>query len=243
MELFYSENIDNKICILDSQESIHCMKVLRHKNGDIIHVIDGKGNLLECVIDSFKKEVQCSIISIEEDYGSHPYKLTMAVSPTKNFDRYEWFLEKSCELGIDVIVPIIGEYSERKSVNYDRMRKILISAAKQSQKAYIPTISKEIKVLDFLKESNSAQSLKMIAYCGDVERDSLTDLISGYSKQTKQNNLIPEVMIMIGPEGDFSSEEVNLAIKSGFYPIYLGKSRLRTETAAIAAVSEVYFNI
>lgn len=242
MELFFSNNLNNDFCILDEQESIHCMRVLRHTIGDRVNVIDGCGNLLHCVISEFRKrEVVCSIVRVENNYGSHPYKLTMAVAPTKNIDRYEWFLEKGCELGMDKIVPVIGEFSERKTVNHERLLRVLVSAVKQSQKAKIPELTEPISIADFINRNEKCNTLKVIAYCGDCNKISLSQAVMNY-KCAIPLGVLPEIIIMIGPEGDFSPREANAAISAGFVAVHLGESRLRTETAAVAAVTNIYFS-
>ncbi|MEG0518245.1 MAG: RsmE family RNA methyltransferase [Bacteroidales bacterium] len=248
MELFYSDNFINGICTLNEEESKHCTKVLRHVVADVIHVIDGAGGLYECKIMECRREVVCRVISSDQNWGCHSYHLTMAVAPTKNMDRYEWFLEKATEIGIDKIVPVIGEYSQRKIVKPERFCKILVSAAKQSLKAAIPLLAPEESVISFIKEHAQTSALKLIAYCGETQKESLQKVLLEYKDmQNKtaalQNQLeLPQIMILIGPEGDFSPKEVELAFEAGFKPIHLGTSRLRTETAAIAAVSCVYFN-
>ena len=140
MELFYSQEISGNFCSLDEQESRHCVKVLRHKCGDIINVIDGEGTLMECRIVEASRSVKLEIISLTQNFGSHGYYLQMAVSPTKNIDRYEWFLEKATEIGIDSIVPAIGDHSERKVINAERCGRILLSGAKQSLKGAVPVL-------------------------------------------------------------------------------------------------------
>lgn len=240
MELFYSKDIANGICVLDEQESRHCAKVLRHQEGDIINVIDGAGSLYECKIDQIKREVVCRVVSEQKNFGTHNYNLTMAVCPTKNIDRYEWFLEKATEMGIDVIVPAIGEHSERKIVKPERLEKILVSAAKQSLKAAIPVLSEQISVKEYIKSSNlSSNAIKLIAYCGDKEKVSLNEVLES-AKKTAACGKAAEIVILIGPEGDFSEQEVQLALENGFKPLTLGKSRLRTETAAVFACACVY---
>ena len=239
MELFYSSDISGGICRLDKDESGHCIKVLRHRCGDEISVIDGCGTLYRCRIscDSLK-EVEAVILSSEENWGSHPYRLHMAVCPTKNNDRFEWFTEKACETGVDIISPVIGEHSERRIFKTARAEKILVSAAKQSLKANIPSVNEAVSVKDFIKaHADEAENcLRMIAYCFEderVARRSIKEVLEDFDGK--------DIIIMIGPEGDFSKSEAELALSSGFIPVHLGASRLRTETAALTAVSAVYF--
>lgn len=240
MELFYSTEIGNGLCTLTEDESRHCSKVLRHTVGDVINVIDGCGSLYGCKIIECGKKVVCSVESVQEGFGAHKYHLTMAVCPTKNIDRYEWFLEKATEMGVDTIVPVIGEHSERRIIKPERLEKILVSAAKQSLKGAIPTLREAVSVKQFLKEAASTPGVKLIAYCGEQEKITLAQAVQ------QAQNLLPDnptLTILIGPEGDFSPAEVDAAIAAGFKPLTLGDSRLRTETAAVASVAGVYFMI
>ena len=237
MELFYSRDIAGGICRLDQDESGHCIKVLRHRSGDEINVIDGCGTLHRCRITSDShKGVEAIVLESTDGWGSHPYRLHMAVCPTKNNDRYEWFVEKACEIGVDEISPVIGEHSERKIFKTARAEKILVSAAKQSLKASVPVVNEPVSVKDFIR--SSSEGLRLIAYCFEDEnipRRSIKEVLEGYEGS--------DITVMIGPEGDFSREEAELALASGFVPVHLGASRLRTETAAITAVAAVYFRM
>lgn len=243
MELFYSRDIEGGICRLDQDESGHCVKVLRHRAGDDISVIDGCGTLYKCRITSDSpKRVEAMVISSEEGWGGHPYSLHMAVCPTKNSDRYEWFAEKACEIGIDEVSPIIGEHSERRVFKTARLEKILVSASKQSLKGAVPAVSEPVSVKEFIlahgipSQAGNDGTLRLIAYCFEdenVPRRSIKDVLSGYAGE--------QIIILIGPEGDFSRSEAELALSHGFIPVHLGDSRLRTETAALTAVSAVYF--
>ena len=242
MELFYSENIEGGICQLDHDESGHCIKVLRHRCGDEISVIDGQGTLYRCrITNDSHKGVEAMVLDEVSNWGSHPYHLHLAVCPTKNNDRYEWFAEKACELGFDELSPVIGEHSERRVLKTQRVEKILVSAAKQSLKASIPVVNEPISVKEFIQQNgvNAAaeQPLRLIAYCFEDEnipRRSIKEVLNNYDGT--------EIIVMIGPEGDFSKEEADLALASGFIPVHLGASRLRTETAALTAASAVYFH-
>lgn len=240
MEIFYSNDIGNGICRLDKDESAHCTKVLRHRCGDEISVIDGCGTLYRCRITSDNpKGAEAIVLSSEENWGSHPYRLHMAVCPTKNNDRYEWFAEKACEVGVDVISPVIGEHSERRVFKTARLEKILLSAAKQSLKGAIPSVNEPVSVKDFINEHKAEKNdgvLRMIAYCFEDEqfpRRSIKEVMDTFDGT--------DVIVLIGPEGDFSPAEAQLALKSGFIPVHLGASRLRTETAALTAVEAAYF--
>jgi 16S rRNA (uracil1498-N3)-methyltransferase len=232
--------MENGLCTLTEEESRHCAKVLRHNVGDTINVIDGCGSLLECRIIECGKKVVCSVESVKENFGTHNYHLTMAVCPTKNIDRYEWFLEKATEMGIDEVVPVIGEHSERRIIKPERLEKILVSAAKQSLKGAIPVLRDAVSVKQFIKECAAAEGVKLIAYCGEQEKVTLAQAVQ---KAVAANPGAPRITILIGPEGDFSPAEVDAAIGAGFSPLTLGDSRLRTETAAVAAVAGVYFMV
>ena len=237
MELFYSNDIEGGICRLDKDESGHCAKVLRHRCGDEISVIDGCGALYKCRITCDNpKGVEAIVLTCEENWGGHPYNLHMAVCPTKNNDRYEWFAEKACEVGLDRISPVIGEHSERRIFKTPRLEKILVSAAKQSLKAAVPAVSEPVSVKEFIQESADTDALKLIAYCFEderVPRRSIKEVLEGFDGT--------DIIVMIGPEGDFSKAEAEMALEHGFIPVHLGASRLRTETAALTAVEAVYF--
>ena len=285
MELFFSKDIDGKICRLDQDESVHCVKVLRHREGDEIHVIDGEGTLYRCrLLDASPKGAEAEIVGVEPDWGAHPYFLQMAVCPTKNADRYEWFAEKATELGVDVITPTIGDHSERKVFKTDRLRRILLSATKQSLKGAVPQVDEAVNLSDFIRSFSdvdpeavsplpasaspapplrsacgslsrprvacipeaippSGEVIKLIACCyeGEEKRISIDDALKSCAGE-ETGRRQPKIVVLIGPEGDFSREEVALALECGFKPVHLGPSRLRTETAALAAVAAVYFH-
>ena len=224
MYLFYSPDISSDKYVLPEPESKHCIKVLRLKTGDTIHLTNGMGNLYETrIIDDNIKKCTLEIIWVQKEMGKRNYKIHIAVAPTKNISRFEWFLEKATEIGIDEITPVICEHSERKVIKTERLNKVITSAMKQSLKTYHPKLNKAIKYKDFIK--NNFKGNKFIAYCTDEYRDTLQDI---YQKET-------DALILIGPEGDFSEEEVNKAINTGYTPVSLGESRLRTETAALVA--------
>jgi 16S rRNA (uracil1498-N3)-methyltransferase len=239
MELFYSQDIENSIIRLNQDESGHCIRVLRHKCGDEISVIDGNGTLHKCRITSDShKAVEAVILESVCDWGGHPYRLHMAVCPTKNNDRYEWFAEKACEIGFDVLSPIIGEHSERRVLKTQRVEKILVSAAKQSLKASVPIVNEPVSVKEFIQQHSSHEGLKLICYCFEDEQHPRRSI-----RQILQSHQGDDITIMIGPEGDFSKEEATLAMEAGFIPVHLGDSRLRTETAALTAAAAVYFHM
>ena len=233
MELFYAFEADGKLCRLDSDESGHCVRVLRHRAGDEIHVIDGLGTMYRCrLVDDNPKGAEAEVLEAFPGWGGHPYRLTVACCPTKNNDRFEWFVEKATEVGVDRIVPVIGDRSERKVYKTDRAFRIALSATKQSLKSRIPDIAEPVSVKDFIGHSESG--VKLIAYCfeGETRRISIQEALRGYDGQN--------VTVLIGPEGDFSPEEARLAIDHGYIPVHLGASRLRTETAAVVAATAVY---
>lgn len=264
MEIFYSTDIDGISCRLNEEESGHCIRVLRHRSGDEIKVMDGRGSLYTCrITDDSPKHTAARIISVTEECNSTPYSLEVAVCPTKNADRYEWFTEKATEIGVSSIVPVIGDHSERKVIKKDRLEKIAVSASKQSLKTIVPQISDTISVKEYiiarhnkfpLNDTTHDNTLKLIACCFEDEnhpRTSITDALRKYMTESAQNltearqqesaqHGTPQIAVLIGPEGDFSHEEVKLAIESGWVPVHLGSSRLRTETAALTAVEAVY---
>ena len=235
MELFYAHIIEGDTCFLDAEESGHCVRVLRHRSGDRIDVIDGLGTLYHCrlTLDN-PKGAQAQALSREPGWGAHPYRLTIGCCPTKNNDRFEWFVEKATEIGVDTIVPLIGDRSERKVYKTDRALRIALSATKQSLKARIPEISAPVSVRDWIA-GEDGPSLKLIAYCfEDAEhpRRSIVEALSGFTGT--------DITVLIGPEGDFSPEEAAAALAAGYIPVHLGPSRLRTETAALTAAQAVY---
>ena len=352
MEIFYSDDIQGSILRLPAEEAAHCVRVLRHRPGDHIEVIDGRGTLYHCtLLDSdsvgtmkgggVKNGQKCStphglgvggasknakndaaalarIDSAEPGWHAHPYRLTLAVCPTKNPDRYEWMAEKATEVGLDTLVPVIGDRSERKVLGKaDRLVKILLSAAKQSLKGAVPTLAPAISVRDFIagcaagethpqkgpktpatpafrggsptktaenvgESSEIHATLRLIAYCSDEvqPRASIMGLLRDFwranpapapapaavtasaantpapapapaaatapaanTPATTPAAELPEIVVLIGPEGDFSPEEVRAAMDAGFIPVSLGASRLRTETAAVTAAEAVYLSL
>lgn len=238
MEIFYTYEIDGTSALLDAEESTHCIKVLRHRAGDEITVVDGIGNMYRCrLTDDSTKGAAAEILETVPGWGGHSYSLNMAVCPTKNNDRFEWFAEKATELGVDVISPVIGERSERKVFKTERARKIVLSAMKQSLKAKLPVVEDPVSVRDFILEHSEGSSVKMICYCfeGETLRRSIEDVLEELPSGSA-------ITILIGPEGDFSPGEASLAVKCGFIPVHLGSSRLRTETAAVTAVTACYLH-
>ncbi len=224
MHLFYIPDISTEVILLPPEESAHCVKVLRLKTGDTIHLTNGKGGLFktEIVIDHPKKCV-LKIVESRENVGKRNYNLNMAVAPTKNISRFEWFLEKGTEIGVADITPILCTHSERKIIKPVRLNKVITAAIKQSLQAYHPDLKEIQSFKNFILTAEADQ--KFIAYCSENYRDHLKD------KYTKGK----DVIVLIGPEGDFSPAEVETAIKNGYQPVSLGPGRLRTETAAVVA--------
>jgi 16S rRNA (uracil1498-N3)-methyltransferase len=221
MQLFYCPEVLDESYYLNSEESKHCIKVLRKTEGDLISLIDGIGGFYEVQITiASQKKVHFEIVKTWKE-EIRDYKLHIAIAPTKSNDRLEWFLEKATEIGIDEITPIICQHSERKFIKEERLNKIILSATKQSLKSKIPVLNSAISLKEFLSKIHSADCF--IAHCEQGIKQNLQSVVS--------NNSI----ILIGPEGDFSTTEIEVALTSNFTPIGLGNSRLRTETAGIAA--------
>ena len=225
MQLFYNPDIKQgaDTFIFDKDESKHIIKVLRKKEGDNIFITNGLGYLFESKItsDSEKKcEVKITKKTFQEPNSFYTH---IAVAPTKMNDRMEWFLEKATEIGIHEITPIICDHSERKVFKIDRAEKIIQAAMKQSLHFYLPKINEPITLSEFVKKEFDGQ--KFIAHCEETEKKS-------FQKEVLKNG---KITILIGPEGDFSTKEINLARANQFIPVTLGNTRLRTETAALAA--------
>jgi 16S rRNA (uracil1498-N3)-methyltransferase len=231
MQLFYSGHIKGNTCMLDESESRHCLKVLRLPKGAVINVVDGKGNLYEAFISNPDLHgCEVTITSVFHDYEKRSYSLHLGISPIKNTARFEWFIEKSIEIGIDEITPVICRNTEKTGIKTDRINNIIISAMKQSVKAFKPVLNQPVIFSDFI--SNDLQGVRMIASCTRAAERSKIDSV--YSKNE-------DAIILIGPEGDFSDEEIRSAMEKGYKPVHLGTSRLRTETAGIAACHSIYF--
>ena len=230
MQLFYAADFTAPEYMLSEEESRHAVKVLRLEEGDILHITDGRGNLYRCeVASAHQKHCLVRVVEQFEEFEKLPYNLTMAVAPTKNIDRYEWFLEKATEIGVAEFVPIVSEHSERKVIKQEREEKVITAAVKQSLKAYHPVLA-EITPFDKLVSREFA-GRKFIAHCGEAVKE------KKYLASTLRKG--EDALILIGPEGDFSSAEVALAVANGFEEITLGTQRFRTETAAVVAVDMV----
>ena len=231
MQLFYAPDIMPPLYALGEEESKHCVRVLRLRRGGRIHITDGRGNLFCCEItDDDPKRCTVRIVSVEEEFEKMPYALTLAVAPTKNVDRYEWFAEKATEIGVDRITPVLTDRCERRTLRIDRILRVVTGAMKQSLKAYLPRVDSPMPLRELL-ELPCAGS-RLIAHC--EESGSRTPLGEAFGPRE-------QVLILIGPEGDFSSDEIRSALDSGFRAVSLGRSRLRTETAGVVAAHSVAF--
>ena len=231
MQLFYNPNINEATenFSFDKEESKHIIKVLRKKDTDVLHVTNGLGYLFTTEI-TLASDSKCTvkIISFEKTNPSKS-RLHLAVAPTKMNDRYEWFLEKATEIGIQEITPIICDHSERKVINNERFEKILLAAMKQANELYLPKLNPAITFKEFVNLQND--DIKYIAHCEETDKKTLKSVL-----HPNQN-----ITMLIGPEGDFSQKEITLALSNDYIPVSLGNTRLRTETAAIVACHSVVF--
>lgn len=231
MQLFYNPAINEatKSFSFDKEESKHIVKVLRKKETDILFVTNGLGVLFKTEI-TLASDNKCTVSILEiEKAEAAKNKLHLAVAPTKMNDRYEWFLEKATEIGIQEITPIICDRSERKVINADRFEKIILSAMKQCNQLYLPKLNPAISLKEFIKKENTSE--KLIAHCEETTKRSLKSVLRPQTDYT----------ILIGPEGDFSSKEIELVLQNNYTPVSLGETRLRTETAAVVACHSVVF--
>ena len=230
MQIFYTSNVFDGKAHFTREESGHCLRVMRMRRGDSISFTDGKGNLYEGVIAGDDPSGMTAMVtSVKTDAGSRGYRLHMAISPLKNEDRLEWFIEKAVETGIDEITPLICGRTEKRRIRRERLEGLILSAMKQSVKSYLPMLNEPVSFNGFVDGGPGGKGL--IACCDPaVERIPIT---SSFSRGE-------DVTILIGPEGDFTLEEIARAVKSGFTPVHIGPSRLRTETAGIAACCSVY---
>ncbi|MFL9845547.1 16S rRNA (uracil(1498)-N(3))-methyltransferase [Flavobacterium rhizosphaerae] len=231
MQLFYNPDITftDTSFTFDKDESRHIVKVLRKKEGDIIHITNGKGYLFTSEITS-AQEKKCEVkITAQQFFEPMPYQLHLAVAPTKMNDRYEWFLEKAVEIGISEITPILCDHSERTVFKADRFEKILQSAMKQSLQYYMPVLHEPEAYKDFISKERKGQLF--IAHCEETD------------KKLLKTELRPKqpITLLIGPEGDFSTQEIEAALAKNYIPVSLGNTRLRTETAAIVAAHSIAF--
>ncbi|GAA4279071.1 16S rRNA (uracil(1498)-N(3))-methyltransferase [Aquimarina mytili] len=231
MQLFYNDTLTTSSTEIkfSREESKHIAKVLRKNEGDVLYITNGKGYLFTACI-TFSNPSQChAVIESHKKQEHRKYRLHLAVAPTKMNDRYEWFLEKATEIGIDEITPIICDHSERKVIKHERFERILLSATKQSLQCYLPKLNPAISFSDFVAQKNEDQLL--IAHCEETKKQSLKNVVTSKLNTT----------ILIGPEGDFSKKEIQNALSKGYLPITLGETRLRTETAAMVAAHSIAF--
>ncbi|MCC6689911.1 MAG: 16S rRNA (uracil(1498)-N(3))-methyltransferase [Bacteroidia bacterium] len=227
MHLFYTHTIVGNSHTFNEEESKHAVRVLRLAEGDEITLVDGRGGFYKAVLTNANaKHCSVTIIETKKEYGKSVFHLHIAVAPTKNIDRIEWFIEKATEIGINELTPVECNHSERRVLKTDRLEKILISAMKQSLKAYLPRLNEMISFEQFVGRPFNGQ--KFIAHCRSTS--TLPHLKNSYTAGSN-------VLLLIGPEGDFSDNEITLALNNGFKEISLGSSRLRTETAALHACS------
>jgi len=231
MQIFYAPDIKGDIYTLDEKESKHSVRVLRMSNGEPVRLIDGRGNLYEGIItDPDPKGCRVQIKTIINGFERRNYSLHIAISPLKNPDRFEWFVEKSVELGIDEITPLICRNTEKQNIRQERINNLIISAMKQSLRAKVTGLNLPSAFTDFINTGHKGKL--MIAHCNKLlERYGIGDC---YKKGE-------DALVLIGPEGDFSNEEIIAATGKGYLPVHLGPGRLRTETAGIAACHSIYF--
>lgn len=223
MYLFYTPAIEVCNC-LSEEESQHCVRVLRYTRGDAILLTDGRGSTYNAIITNpHPKHCQFEVISKEKQIKSHQFYLHIAIAPTKNIERLEWMIEKCTEIGVDEITPILCRFSERKQIRQDRLEKIILSAAKQSLTPYLPKLNPLTDINEVIEKSN--EETRFIAHCYKNEKKELKNEIKKGAS----------CLLLIGPEGDFSEQEVSDALQHGFVPVSLGNSRLRTETAGVVA--------
>lgn len=228
MHIFYTPDIVSDNYLLSEQESKHAMRVLRLNEGDEVLLIDGKGGIYNALLQAKQgKRTLVNVIKKEEHTSRRSHYLHLAIAPTKNIERLEWFLEKATEIGVDEITPLLCRFSERKVVKDERLQRVVVAAAKQSVKAFMPKLNPLTKFSDFVAQAHEGG--KYIAHCYDQDKTPLKDIVGSNSSS----------LVMLGPEGDFSEPEVALALEHGFSAVELGKDRLRTETAGVVACHTV----
>ncbi|MEJ8840997.1 RsmE family RNA methyltransferase [Lacibacter sp. H375] len=229
LPFFYIDSFDasEQFITLNEETSKHVVQVLRMQVGEQLYLTDGKGSLLTAAItDAHKKHCVVQVKSVSHQPQA-ARKITIAVSLVKNASRFEWFLEKATEIGVTEIIPLLSERTERQHFRYDRMKGIVVSAMLQSQQSWMPVLHQPVK-FEQLKTMQFENSLKLIAHCEETEKNSFSNF---------QIEKFSNAIILIGPEGDFTNEEINQAIAAGYKPIMLGETRLRTETAGVVAAA------
>lgn len=232
MYLFYCPDIE-KEQVLSEEESGHCVRVLRYTRGDEILITDGRGITYTArITNPNPKHCEFEVVSSEKQQKHHSCYLHMAIAPTKNVERIEWFVEKCTEIGVDEITPLLCRFSERKQLRTDRLEKIIMSAAKQSLTPYLPKLNELTDYRDFMRDCKETE--RYIAHCYKDDKRELKDEVLRHNGEQNRH-----IVVLIGPEGDFSEQEISEALEKGFVPVGLGPSRLRTETAGIVACHTV----
>ncbi|MBK9731975.1 MAG: 16S rRNA (uracil(1498)-N(3))-methyltransferase [Chitinophagaceae bacterium] len=235
MELYLASKIENEQIFLGEEESHHCIQVMRHHAGDLLEVTDGRGKKLTAsVINENRRACVLEVVEVIETVPGSNTHVHLAIAPTKNMDRFEWMLEKATEIGIDEITPIVCQRSERSQIKSDRLNKLLVAAMKQSLRCWLPVLHQPIKFADFLSNNASIytddqENFKAIFHCQQKGLPLLKQIFQPKKK----------VLLLIGPEGDFTMEEIRLAEEKGFQALSLGNARLRTETAGIVAIHTI----
>ena len=230
MPLFYTTHITGNQAVLEGDEARHCSQVLRMRTGEELALVDGQGGYFKGILAEIgKRDCKVEIRETMLEYGKRSYRVHLAVAPTKNMARWEWMLEKATEMGVDQLTPLLTKRSERIHVRVERLEKIAVSAMKQSEQAYLPMVSEPMDFKDLV--TRAAYPQRFIPHCLDGVKSPLSQ------------NCEPDkdVLVLIGPEGDFTAEELDLALSLGFLPADLGPTRLRTETAGIVALAAVHF--
>ncbi len=223
MELLVDKQFDPQIGVLSEDETKHCVNVMRHRIGDNINITDGNGHLYECTLSDVKGRNAKVRVENTVNADAPKHVLHIAVAPTKNTDRFEWFVEKAVEMGVSEITPLVCDHSERTHLRLDRLERLVVAACKQSLKYHLPIVNEPIEAKKLIALSSENQ--RFILHCKHNQKEHLF-------KQAKTQT---STLVLIGPEGDFSDEEIALALKSGFNEATLGPERLRTETAAMVA--------
>jgi 16S rRNA (uracil1498-N3)-methyltransferase len=228
MYLFYTPDISGSVHVLNEEESGHCVRVLRLTEGHTVHLTDGRGTLYTTRITlANPKACRVEVTGKADRYKQHAYRLHLAIAPTKSMERFEWLLEKLTEIGVDEITPLLCAHSERRMLKHERIEKILVAAMKQSLKAQLPLLHEMTPVSDFVKNAFSGK--KLIAHCASGEKTVLPQALQGCA----------DALILIGPEGDFATEEISAALQHGFEAVTLGDTRLRVETAGMVACCQM----
>ncbi len=230
MPLFYTTHITGNQAVLEGDEARHCSQVLRMRTGEELALVDGQGGYFKGILSEIgKRDCKVEIRETRLEYGKRSYRVHLAVAPTKNMARWEWMLEKATEMGVDQLTPLLTKRSERIHVRVERLEKIAVSAMKQSEQAYLPMVSEPMDFKDLV--TRAAYPQRFIPHC-----------LEGVKSPLSQNcEPDKDVLVLIGPEGDFTPEELELALSLGFLPADLGPTRLRTETAGIVALAAVHF--